>query len=143
MITSYLLLFGSAFLAATILPFYSEVVLFALLREGGDPVVLVIVATLGNTLGAVVNWLLGRYLLHFRDRRWFYFSSAQIEKAQHWFQRYGFWSLLLAWMPIGGDALTLVAGIMNVRLGLFLLLVGTGKALRYVSVVYLTDWSGL
>ena len=143
MILSYLLLFGSAFLAATILPFYSEVVLFALLRAGGDPAALVLTATLGNTLGAVVNWLLGRYLLHFRDRRWFYFSRGQIEKAQRWFQRYGFWSLLLAWAPVGGDALTLVAGIMKVRLRLFLLLVGTGKALRYISVVYLEAWSAV
>jgi membrane protein YqaA with SNARE-associated domain len=137
---SYLLLFGSAFLAATILPFYSEVMLYALLREGGDPLVLVIVATLGNTLGAVVNWVLGLYLLHFQDRRWFYFSRQQIETAQLWYQRYGFWSLLMAWLPIGGDALTLIAGIMKVRLWLFLLLVGTGKCLRYLSVVYITDW---
>lgn len=141
MITSYLVLFGSAFLAATILPFYSEVVLFALLREGGDPAALVMVATAGNTLGAVVNWLLGRYLLHFQDRRWFYFKREQIERAQRWFQRYGFWSLLLAWAPVGGDALTLIAGIMKVRLWLFLLLVGVGKALRYLSVAYLTAWS--
>lgn len=143
MILSYLLLFGSAFLAATILPFYSEVFLFALLRDGGDPVVLVIVATLGNTLGAVVNWVLGLYLLHFRERRWFYFSQSQIDRAQRWFQRYGFWSLLLAWMPIGGDALTLIAGIMKVRLWIFLLLVATGKALRYISVVYISAWSPL
>ena len=143
MIGSYLLLFGSAFLAATILPFYSEVVLFALLREGGDPVALTITATLGNTLGALVNWVLGRYLLHFQDRRWFYFKRAQVEKAQRWFQRYGFWSLLLAWAPVGGDALTLIAGIMKVRVWLFLLLVGTGKALRYISVVYITAWSTL
>lgn len=140
---SYLLLFGSAFLAATILPFYSEVVLFALLREGGNAVALVIVATLGNTLGAVVNWLLGRYLLRFQDRRWFYFSEGQLARAQRWFQRYGFWTLLLAWAPIGGDPLTLVAGIMKVRLWLFVLLVGTGKALRYVAVVYFTDWTML
>lgn len=137
---SYLLLFGSSFLAATLLPFYSEVLLYALLREGGDPLMLVLVATLGNTLGAVVNWLLGIYLLHFQDRRWFYFSRQQIETAQRWYQRYGFWSLLLAWMPIGGDALTLIGGVMKVRLWLFLLLVGTGKGLRYVSVVYITDW---
>ncbi len=141
MIISYLLLFGSAFLAATILPFYSEVILFALLREGGNPFTLVIIATLGNTLGAVVNWFMGLYLLHFQDRRWFYFSKAQIERAQRWYQRYGFWSLLLAWLPIGGDALTLIAGIMKVRLGLFLILVGTGKALRYILVVYLAAHS--
>jgi membrane protein YqaA with SNARE-associated domain len=134
MVESALLLFGSAFLAATILPFSSEVVLFALLREGGDPFLLVVIATLGNTLGAVVNWGLGRYLLHFQDR------STQIDKAQRWYGRYGFWSLLFAWLPVGGDALTLVAGIMKCRLWLFLLLVGTGKGLRYVSVVYFTAW---
>ena len=141
MISSYFLLFGSAFLAATILPFYSEVVLFALLRTGGDPLMLVIVASVGNTLGAVVNWALGRYLLHFQDRRWFYFSRAQIERAQQWFQRYGFWSLLMAWAPVGGDALTLIAGIMKVRIVPFLLLVGAGKTMRYVSVVWIADWT--
>ena len=140
MISSYLLLFGASFLAATILPFYSEVFLFALLRDGGDPATLLLIATLGNTLGAVVNWALGRYLLHFQDRRWFYFSKEQIAKAQHWFKKYGFWSLLLAWMPFGGDALTLIAGIMRTPLWLFLLLVGTGKGLRYLSVVYLAAW---
>lgn len=141
MILSCLLLFSSAFLAATILPFYSEVVLFALLRDGGDPLLLVTIATLGNTLGAVVNWWLGRFLLHFQDRRWFYFKPEQVERAQRWFQRYGFWSLLLAWAPVVGDALTLIAGVMKVPLWLFLLLVGVGKAVRYVSVVYLTAWT--
>ncbi|MEZ5490958.1 MAG: YqaA family protein [Gammaproteobacteria bacterium] len=143
MIGSYFLLFTSAFLAATILPFYSEVVLFALLRAGGDPVSLLVVATLGNTLGAAVNWVMGRYLLHFQDRRWFYFKKEQLEKAQQWYGKYGFWSLLLAWLPIGGDALTFIAGILKVRLWLFLLLVGTGKAARYISIVYLNAWSGI
>ncbi|MCP4289175.1 MAG: DedA family protein [Gammaproteobacteria bacterium] len=137
---SYLLLFGSAFLAATLFPFYSELFLFAMLRDGGNPYALVLVATLGNTLGAVVNWLLGLYLLRFRERRWFYFSQRQIENAQQWFQRYGFWTLLFAWLPIVGDALTLIAGVMRVRLWLFLLLVGSGKALRYISVVFFANW---
>jgi len=114
------------------------VTLLALLRQGGDPWVLTVIATVGNTLGSVVNWILGLYLLHFQGRRWFYFSKAQIEQAQRWYQRYGYWSLLLAWMPVGGDALTLIAGIMRVRLWLFLLLVGAGKALRYIFLVYFT-----
>lgn len=139
---SLFILFASAFLAATVLPFYSEVVLFALLRAGGDPLLLVIVATLGNTLGAAVNWILGRFLLHFQDRRWFYFKPEQIARAQDWYQRYGFWSLLLAWLPIGGDALTFIAGIMKVRLDVFLLLVGTGKAARYIAIVFLSNWMG-
>jgi len=135
--TGYLLLFSSAFLAATILPFYSEAFLFTLLYQGYPPISLVGVATLGNTLGAVVNWGLGRYLLHFRHKRWFYFKDAEITRAQHWFQRYGVWTLLLAWLPVGGDVLTLIAGIMRVRFGLFVLLVGVGKAARYLVVVWL------
>ena len=133
----YLLLFGSSFLAATILPFSSEVVLLAMLLDGSDAVAAVAVAALGNTLGAVVNWGLGRYLLHFRDRRWFYFSGEQIERAQAWYRRSGFWSLLLAWVPLVGDALTLIAGIMKVRLWLFVVLVGTGKGARYLAVAWL------
>jgi membrane protein YqaA with SNARE-associated domain len=138
---SYLLLFSSAFLAATVLPFYSEVVLFAMIRAGEPAGLLLAVAAVGNTLGSVVNWLLGRYLLHFQHKKWFYFKPAQIEKMQAWFQRYGVWSLLLAWMPIGGDPLTLVAGIMRVNLWLFIVLVGIGKTLRYVAVIYFSEMS--
>ncbi len=142
MTASLATLFATAFLAATILPFYSEVLLFALLEAGGDPTLLVIVATAGNTLGAVVNWVLGRFLLRFQDRRWFAFNRAQVAGAQRWFQRYGVWSLLFAWMPVGGDALTLIAGIMKVRLDLFVILVGVGKGLRYVSVAWVAGWIG-
>jgi membrane protein YqaA with SNARE-associated domain len=140
MLTSLALLFSSAFLAATILPFYSEVVLFALLREGYSSALLVTVATVGNTLGAVVNWWMGVYILHFRHRRWFYFNDKQIERAQQWFRRYGFWSLLFAWLPVGGDALTLIGGIMRVPMWLFLPLVALGKGLRYIAVVYFNAW---
>jgi membrane protein YqaA with SNARE-associated domain len=138
---SYLLLFSSSFLAATILPFYSEVILFALIRQGEPALILVAIASVGNTLGAVVNWYLGRYLLHYQDRRWFYFKKDQVAKMQYWFQRYGIWSLLFAWLPLGGDALTFIAGIMKVRIGPFLLLVGVGKSLRYIAVVYLAELS--
>jgi len=140
MLSSLLLLFSTAFLAATILPFYSEVILFALLREGHSPALLVAVATLGNTLGSVVNWWMGIYILHFRHRRWFYFSDKQIERAQRWFRRYGFWSLLFAWLPVGGDALTLIGGIMRVPMWIFLPLVALGKGLRYIAVVYFNAW---
>ncbi|MBU0541439.1 MAG: DedA family protein [Gammaproteobacteria bacterium] len=138
---SYSLLFASAFLAATILPFYSEVVLFAMIRAGEPAGLLLAVAAVGNTLGSVVNWALGRYLLHFQHKKWFYFKPEQIEKMQAWFRRYGVWSLLLAWMPVGGDPLTLVAGIMRVNLWLFIVLVGIGKTLRYVAVIYFSEMS--
>ncbi|AWL11258.1 uncharacterized protein HMF8227_00762 [Saliniradius amylolyticus] len=132
----YLTLFGAAFLSATILPFYSEVILFALARDGEPGWALILVATVGNTLGAVVNWVLGKYLLKYKDRRWFYFKEKQLHRMQNWFNHYGVWSLLLAWLPLGGDALTFIAGVMKVRLWVFLILVGIGKAVRYVAVFY-------
>lgn len=138
---SYLILFFSAFLAATILPFYSEVVLFALIRQGEPALLLIGIASLGNTLGAAVNWYLGRFLLHYQDRRWFYFNKDQLDKMQHWFQRYGVWTLLFAWLPLGGDGLTFIAGVMKVRFSVFFLLVAIGKSLRYIAVVYLAEWS--
>lgn len=136
---SYVILFLSSFLAATFLPFYSEVVLFALIRQGEPATLLIIIASVGNTLGAAVNWTLGRFLLHYQDRRWFYFKAEQVARMQDWFQRYGVWSLLFAWLPLGGDALTFIAGIMKVRFGVFVLLVGLGKSLRYIAVVYLAE----
>lgn len=136
---SYLLLFSSAFLAATVLPFYSELVLFGLLKQGEPPWLLVAVASLGNTLGAVVNWWLGIYVLHFKDKRWFYFKDKEINRMQHWFNRYGIWSLLFAWLPLGGDVLTFIAGVMRVKLWQFLILVGIGKTLRFIAVVYFSQ----
>lgn len=137
---SYLLLFGASFLAATIMPFSSEVILYGLLRQGEPSWILVAVATCGNTLGAAVNWVLGRYLLHYQDRRWFYFKPDQLGKMQHWFQRFGVWSLLFSWLPLGGDVLTCIAGVMRVDFRIFLPLVATGKALRYIAVFYLSTW---
>jgi membrane protein YqaA with SNARE-associated domain len=131
-----------SFLAATLLPAYSEVMVVGLLAAGYDPLWLWIWATLGNTLGSVVNWVMGRYLLHFQDRRWFPFKPSVLEGAQRWFQRWGVWSLLLAWAPIGGDALTFIAGVMRVRFLPFVVLTGIGKGARYAILLGLVSWAG-
>ena len=130
----YLTMFLSALLAATIVPFASELTLAAALAAGGSVPWLITAATLGNTLGATVNWALGRFVERFRDRGWFPANAQQLARAQAWFQRYGVWSLLLAWMPVAGDALTVIAGAMRVRIAPFLVLVAVGKGLRYVVV---------
>ena len=136
----YLIVFASSLLAATIAPFYSEVVLAAVLTRQPDAAVLLwALASVGNTLGSVVNWWLGINLLHYRHKRWFPVKDKQLERAQHWFQRFGVWSLLLAWAPVGGDALTFIAGIMKVRLLPFTLLVFIGKSVRYAVVIWLAD----
>ena len=123
------------FLAATLLPAYSEVLFVGMLVAGYDPLARWAWATAGNTLGAVVNWLLGRYLLHYQDRSWFPFKPDTLGLAQRWFQRYGIWSLLLSWAPIVGDTLTFIAGLMGVRFTLFLLLTALGKGTRYAIML--------
>lgn len=136
----YLIVFASSLLAATIAPFYSEVVLAAVLTRQPDAAVLLwALASIGNTLGSVVNWWLGINLLHYRHKRWFPIKDKQLDRAQRWFQRFGIWSLLLAWAPVGGDALTFIAGIMKVRLLPFTLLVFIGKSVRYLIVIYFAE----
>jgi len=135
----YLLIFVSAFGAATLLPFYSEILVVARLLSHPESWLLVwLVATTGNTLGAGVNWWLGRHVLRFQEKRWFPFGKDKLGMAQRWYQKYGVWSLLLAWAPVGGDALTFIAGVMKVRLDLFFLLTFIGKSVRYMLVIYVT-----
>lgn len=137
-IVGYVLVFNSALLAATVLPLSSELTLSAVSVSGNYALSgLWLSATLGNVLGSVLNWWLGRYLLHFQHRRWFPCSVAQLERAQYHFQRFGVFSLLFAWLPIIGDPLTLIAGFLRVRFVLFLLLVSIGKGLRYAVLLFL------
>jgi membrane protein YqaA with SNARE-associated domain len=141
--TGYLILFASAFGAATILPFYSEVVLVAQLTSGLPVVPLWAVATAGNTLGAVVNWALARYARDWMHRRGLWRESRNTERAAAWFRRYGAWSLLMTWLPVGGDALTVIAGLARVRLLKFLVLVAIGKGARYAAVIATAQATGL
>lgn len=136
MVALYGALFLSAFLAATILPVSSEVVLAGLIVAGrGDPGLLLVVATIGNTLGSVVNWVLGRGIDSLRNRRWFPVTADRYEQASRIFRRFGEWTLLFAWLPVVGDAFTIAAGAARVNLGVFVVLVAIGKAARYAVIV--------
>ncbi len=128
-------LFSLAFVAATILPAQSEAALVALLVGDQYPVSgLILAVSLGNILGSLVNWLLGRGIERFRDRRWFPVSSAALDRAIGWYHRWGRWSLLLSWAPVIGDPLTMVAGVLREPLWSFLLLVAIAKTVRYLAV---------
>ena len=131
-------LFLAAFGAATILPFQSEVVFVGLQIGTLVPVwLLVVVASIGNVLGAVVNYALGLGIEHYRHRRWFPVTEAQLARAQDWYVRWGVWTLLLSWAPLG-DAFTVIAGIMRTPLWLFLLLVTVAKTGRYMVLAWAT-----
>ncbi|MGB3500540.1 MAG: YqaA family protein [Mesorhizobium sp.] len=128
-------MFVAAFVAATLLPAQSEALLAALAVKGGVSVIaLIAVASLGNVLGSLVNWLIGRGVDRFRDRKWFPVGPPALSKAVGWYGRYGRWSLLLSWMPVIGDPLTLAAGVLREPLWSFLLLVSVAKTARYIVI---------
>ena len=135
---SYFQLFIISFLAATILPLSSELVLSTmLLTDSFDKYLLLVVASFGNILGSSVNWYLGKKILIFKDKKWFPANERQISKGEIYFKKYGIWSLLLAWVPIIGDPLTVVAGILRVKFFTFLLLVSISKISRYIFLIFI------
>lgn len=131
-------LFLSSFLAATLFPAQSELALAGMLAgDVAPPALLIGVATLGNTLGSLVNWMLGRWAHRLGERRWFPLKGDALRKAETWYHRYGRWSLLLSWAPVIGDPLTLAAGLLREPLLPFLLLVTLAKLGRYLVIAWL------
>ena len=138
--TAYVSLVLISFLAATILPLSSELALASLLNANEhNSFALIITASLGNILGAIFNWLLGFYLFKYINKKWFPFKKNQINTASVRFRKFGVWSLLFSWVPIIGDPLTFVAGILKVNFLLFLFLVSVGKISRYLFVYVLIN----
>jgi membrane protein YqaA with SNARE-associated domain len=138
-LASYLGLFAAALGAASVLPLQSEPLLVGLLLLREQPAwALVVVASIGNTLGSCINWLLGRWIERYRDRRWFPVPPASLARAEGWYHRWGRWSLLLSWAPVIGDPLTLVAGVLREPFPTFLLLVAVAKTGRYLVLALVT-----
>lgn len=132
--------FSAAFLSATLLVGVSEAALILAARQpDAHLIALFLAATAGNVLGAVVNFVLGRFLLRFENRRWFPVSPLNRKRAEALFGRYGRPILLLSWLPVVGDPLTLVAGLLRVPLPVFLLYVTIGKAARYAALLWAWD----
>lgn len=131
-------LFIAAFLAATVLPLSSEIVLSALLLNGLPPVTLVITATTGNVLGSLTNYGLGFWANRVVIKKWSGMSEDDFARAEQRFVKYGIISLFFAWVPVIGDPLTVIAGVLRVRLRWFLILVTAGKLLRYILISLVT-----
>ncbi|KQY40791.1 hypothetical protein ASD32_03055 [Rhizobium sp. Root483D2] len=132
--------FSAALLSATLLVGVSEAALILAARQpDAHLIALFLAATAGNVLGAVVNFVLGRFLLRFENRRWFPVSPLNRKRAEALFGRYGRPILLLSWLPVVGDPLTLVAGLLRTPLPVFLLYVTIGKAARYAVLLWAWD----
>ncbi len=123
-------LFGSGFVAATLLPGGSELLLLYQLKQQQQPIwQLLGVVTLGNTLGGVVTWGMGCWAgWRFGSRP----LSGRQQQAHGWMQRYGVPVLLLSWVPLIGDPLCFISGWLRQRFWLCVLLIAVGKAGRYL-----------
>jgi len=129
-------LFLASFLAATIVPLSSEIVLSVLLINNLDPFALVTLATFGNVLGALVNYAIGFWGSIFLIRKVLRISAHEFDRAKQRFNKYGIISLFFAWVPVIGDPLTLVAGVLKINLFVFFVLVTSGKLIRYILISY-------
>ena len=129
-------LFGSALLSSTLFPGGSEALLIYRLNQGADPLVSIATATAGNVLGSLITYAMGRFgrqAVRRRSEK----TEQHVARAERWFVRFGRPSLLLAWLPVIGDPLCLVAGVLRVGVGGFLLLVTLGKLARYAALAWL------
>lgn len=132
---SLVFLFIAAVVAASLLPLQSEAILLALLIDASYPAWLVIVvASVGNVFGACINWYLGGKIEHYKDKKWFPVSEKNMLKAQKIYQKYGFYCLFLSWMPIIGDPITLIAGLLKENFMRFLWIVSLAKFGRYLFI---------
>lgn len=133
-------LFVAAFLAATPVPFQSEIVFLGMLAaKVATPMKLILVASVGNTLGSLVTCALGRSLLHLQTPNRFPASSAKLERAAGWFNRWGVWVLLVSWAPFG-DVIVLMAGVLRTPWWMVILLVAIAKTGRYVALAWIAGW---
>jgi membrane protein YqaA with SNARE-associated domain len=129
-----LALFSSAFISATLFPGGSELLLIYYLNNNpADPWVYFFVVTLGNSLGALVTYFMGYYFYWGR-------KAAKSKQQNAWLfcQRYGSPALLLSWLPIVGDLLPLAAGWLKLPIARSVLLIVSGKALRYGVIICTT-----
>ena len=134
----YPALFLLSFCASTLIPLGSEWLLVALLVQGFAPLPVVMVASAGNVLGACTSYLIGIYGSAFLTTTVLRIDAADRARAGQLFSRYGSWCLLFSWLPVIGDPLCLLAGVMRVGFGRFVLLVATGKFVRYALVAWAT-----
>jgi membrane protein YqaA with SNARE-associated domain len=137
-------MFAAALIAGTFLPFLpasSELVLGGFLAaDEGEAGLLVLAATVGNVVGSIINYFVGRYVSGLAGRRWFPATEAQMQRASVQFNRYGFWILLMSWLPVFGDLITVIAGLLRTNFKLFVALTSVGKFFRYFLIVIGVDW---
>jgi membrane protein YqaA with SNARE-associated domain len=134
-VSSYGGLFFISFLAATLLPLSSEVAVATMFLSQFNPVMILVAATAGNFSGALLNYGVGVWGDRFILSRYIDLPPQTKAAAKYRLEKYGAPFLFLAWLPVIGDPITVVAGVLRINLVWFTLWVATGKALRYAVVM--------
>ncbi|HGY56351.1 MAG TPA: DedA family protein [Caldithrix abyssi] len=132
----YIGLFAASFLAATILPLSSEAVLFFMIQQSNEWALPVLVASVGNVLGSIVNYWLGYKGSYALLQKILRMNEDAVQRAVSRYQKYGKYSLLLAWVPVIGDPLTVAAGLFKTPFTVFIILVTIGKTSRYMALAF-------
>jgi len=129
-------------MVATIIPFGSEVYFITLLSlEKYNHFILFLVASVGNVLGSLFNWICGFYINFFIKKSWFPINNKIIDRGNKLFIKYGKWSLLISWFPLIGDPITFAAGTLRYPIIPFLVLVSIGKVGRYLIIYLSIIWA--
>ena len=129
-------MFLSAFLAGSFLPFSSEAVMLALLAAGVDPVLLLIYGSIGNVLGGMFNYGLGRLGKLEWLERYFHVKQASLDRAYRFMGGRGAWMGFFAFQPIFASAITIMLGLTPSNIPLSVLSITTGKVLRYAVLIW-------
>ncbi len=127
-------LFLGCLLSATVIPFSSEALVAGALLLDYSPWTVVLVATLGNTIGGMTCYLLGRLCKWSWIEKWLKVKEETLAKAHEKVERYGSLAALLAWLPVVGDSIAIALGLMRTRVLPTTVLMFLGKGLRYMVV---------
>lgn len=129
-------MFLSAFLAGSVLPFSSEAVMLGLLAAGVDPVPLLIYGSIGNVMGGMVNYGLGRLGKLEWLKKYFHLKQSSIDRAYKFMGGHGAWMGFFAFLPILGSAITVVLGLTHANLPLSVFSISLGKVIRYALLIW-------
>ena len=132
----YIGLFIASFLSASLLPFSSEAVMVGLLAAGLDPVLLIVYGTIGNSLGSLFNYWIGHFGRMDWIEKWLHVKPEKLKKTQKMVASYGAWMAFFSFVPIIGDVITIVLGLMRANLLITIICIVAGKLLRYILLIY-------
>lgn len=127
-------MFIASFIAGSVFPFSSEAIMLAMLAAGVEPVELTVFATVGNVLGSMFNYSVGRMGRLDWIEKYLHVKKEKLDKAQRFMGGHGAWMGFFTFLPILGSAISILLGLMRANLFITVISITLGKALRYIII---------